>query len=631
MKMLLIHSEHIKYKPTKKALKYVPEVDKKEKIVENALVVFMTAEAKDENNVSEIVRRTAAEIKDKFDEVKAKNILIYPYAHLSSDVAKPYTADRFLKETEKALRDMKLPVQTSPFGWYKEFQLKCLGHPLAESFKEISLEKKGEIVSKALKAEEKIKSNWFIMKPDGEMLPIKIEGKKLVINKFDEKKYPNLLKFAKYEIAKDRVVREAPPHIKMMRGLELADFESVSDPGNLRFYPKGRLIKSLLEQFVTQKTVEYGAMEVECPLMYDVNHPAAINYLNKFPARQYTLKPGEREFFLRFSACFGQFCMADDMVISHKNLPLRLYELTRYSFRREKKSELAGLRRLRAFTMPDVHAFCKDIPQAMKEFKVRFELCQDILGGIGFGKEDCELAVRFTQEFYDKNKDFIASIVKLHGRPALIETWDRRVFYFVLKMELNIVDALDKASTLATDQIDIENAERYNITYIDEKGQKQYPIILHCSPSGAIERDIYGLLEKAYLMEKAGKVPELPMWLSPTQVRVIPVSDKHNKFADEIAKKFDSKQIRADVDDRSMTIQKRVREAELEWVPYILVAGEKEKKSGKLNVRIRREKGREEKMSFDELIQMIKDEVKGKPFMQLSLPKHLSKRPVFVG
>ena len=142
---------------------------------------------------------------------------------------------------------------------------------------------------------------------------------------------------------------------------------------------------------------------------------------------------------------------------------------------------------------------------------------------------------------------------------------------------------------------------------------------------------LYGLLEKAYLMEKAGKVPELPMWLSPTQVRVIPVSDKHNKFGDEIAKKFDSKQIRADVDDRSMTIQKRVREAELEWVPYILVAGEKEKKSGKLNVRIRREKGREEKMSFDELIKIIKDEVKGKPFMQLSLPKHLSKRPVFVG
>ncbi len=319
------------------------------------------------------------------------------------------------------------------------------------------------------------------------------------------------------------------------------------------------------------------------------------------------------------------------MSISHKNLPVWLYELTRYSFRRERKSELAGLRRLRAFTMPDVHAFCKDIPQAIQEYKKRFKMCQETLEGIGFKKKDLELAVRFTKDFYKEHKDVIELLLKLHGKPALVEIWDKRAFYFVVKYELNIVDALGKCSALSTDQIDIENAERYGIKYIDEKGKKQNVIILHCSPSGAIERDIYALLEKAYLTEKAGGIPELPLWLSPTQVRLIPLSDDYVDFAKELMKKIEKEKIRADVDDRQLTVQKRVRDAELEWVPFILVVGKREKESGQVNVRIRSEKSKEVKMKLENLVKRIKKEVEDKPFKKLSLPKMVSKRPIFVG
>jgi threonyl-tRNA synthetase len=363
--------------------------------------------------------------------------------------------------------------------------------------------------------------------------------------------------------------------------------------------------------------------------MYDFLHPSLASYLNRFPARQYVVKSEDKEFFLRFSACFGQFLMAKDAQISYKHLPFKFYELAK-SYRREKSGELVALRRLRAFTMPDVHALCADLEQAMKEFKKRFNLCLSVLSGIGLEKEDYELAMRCTKDFYKKNRKFIVSLVKLFGKPALLEMWDERFFYFILKWEFNFVDNLNKASALSTDQIDIENAERYGITYVDKNGERKHPLILHCSPSGAIERCIYALLEKAYANQQNKKVPSLPLWLSPTQVRIIPVSDKYLKFSEKIAEEIEKNQIRVDIDDRRETVEKKIRDAELEWVPFIIVVGQKEIESKKLAVRIR-ETGKIENMKIAELVKRIKDLTKDKPFRPLSLPKLLSKRPIFVG
>jgi len=310
---------------------------------------------------------------------------------------------------------------------------------------------------------------------------------------------------------------------------------------------------------------------------------------------------------------------------------MKLYELTRYSFRREKSGELVGLRRLRAFTMPDCHAFCANLEQAKEEMKKRFKLCMEILEeGLGLTKEDYELAIRFTKDFYEENRDFVVSLVKMFGKPALIEMWEERFFYFILKWEFNFVDNMNKASALSTDQIDIENAERYGITYVDEDGQKKYPLILHCSPSGAIERCVYAMLEKAYKEQKEGKVPTLPLWLSPTQVRVIPMSEKFLPEAEKIAKKLEENCIRVDIDDRQLTLQKRVREAEREWIHYIVVVGQKEAETGVLAVRDRLAR-KIRQMKIEELISEITGKTEGKPFSQLSLPKHLSRRAQFYG
>ncbi len=323
--------------------------------------------------------------------------------------------------------------------------------------------------------------------------------------------------------------------------------------------------------------------------------------------------------------------MASQANISYRDLPLKLYELTRYSFRVEQHGELAGLRRLRSFTMPDCHCFCKDIEQAKQEVKLRFELSKKVLEGIGFSLNDFELGIRLTKDFWNKNKDFVLSIVKLFGKPALVEMWDRQYFYFVLKYELNFIDSMDKASALATDQIDVGNAKNYGIVYVDSDNKQKYPIILHLSPSGSLERVIYALLEKAYIDEKHNKPPMLPFWLCPTQLRIIPVSEKYNDVAIEMAEDFNKhNEVRADVDDRNLHVSKKVMEAEREWIPLIAVLGEKELKQQILTIRIR-ETGKIQEMKPAELRQLIKEKQNGMPFKPLPLPLLLSKRPKFVG
>jgi threonyl-tRNA synthetase len=318
--------------------------------------------------------------------------------------------------------------------------------------------------------------------------------------------------------------------------------------------------------------------------------------------------------------------MVSDFQLSYKNLPYKLYELTRYSFRREQSGELVGLRRLRAFTMPDCHAFCKDMSQAIDEFIKRFDLSREVLSGLGIEENDYEVGIRFTEDFYNKNKELIKQMVTKVGKPVLVEMWKEKFFYFVLKWEFNFIDNLGKASALSTDQIDIENAKRYGITFTDEKNEQQNPIILHNSPSGAVERVIYALLEKFAKQIKEGKRPQFPLWLAPTQVRLIPLKDDFLEFASELANKLTEQNIRVDIDDRNDTIGKRIRDAEKEWISYVLVIGEKEVNTPSLSVRDRTT-GDVRQLSTEDFVKEIKDVTSGKPVSKLNSAVLLSQRP----
>ncbi|MHA1130217.1 MAG: threonine--tRNA ligase [Candidatus Helarchaeota archaeon] len=622
MRLLLIHSDGFTFQTKDKVpgaqAEEVPDEEHIFEIKENILVVFITVEKKDEQDPEKAVKLAVDEIKKYAKELNETRLIVYPYAHLSTSLASSKVAIKILNRMKEQFQKDGMETYKSPFGWYKSFQLNCLGHPRAESLRRIDVET-AIVKEEKPKRRDEERSKFYILQLDGKLIPYQ---------KFDYNNYPNLKIFMDYEVSGTRLVTEQPPHTKLMKRLGIANYEPRADPGHLRWYPKGELIRNILIKYLYDKVTALGAMPIETPVMFATSHPIIQEHLNKWAERQYLVKSGDKTLFLRFASDFGQFFLLSDQLISYKNLPFRIYELTKYSFRNEQSGEVVGLRRLRAFTMPDLHTLCADIDQAVEEFNNQFKICCEVMEDI---EVDYEIAFRVVKEFWDTRKDWILSLIKQIGKPALIEIFPKRTAYWIMKFEFNFIDYLGKAAALPTVQVDVDMAQQYNITYINEQNEKVNPIILHCSPSGALERVVYAILEKAYtLQQHEKKPPAMPFWLSPVQIRIITISDGHLEYAKTLQEELEAHQIRVDLDDRSETVGKKIREAETNWIPYIIVICDKELKSTMLTVRIRETGEKNTKFSKEDFIRFINE--KFRPNVRLPLPRpfrYVSLSPTF--
>lgn len=604
MRILLIHSDYLNYN-VKNKTHVAEEIEnaKKQGAFDESLVVFTAVEKDDENNPQGIVKNLVKEVIKTNDQVKAENIVLYPYAHLSSSLSSPKVAVQVLKDAEEALNAEGLNVKRVPFGWYKAFEISCKGHPLSELSRTITAEEEDE------EEVEKKPSSWSIL-----------DGDKII--DIDDFKFENdqLEKLVSYELGTGASDAGEPPHVKLMREKELCDYESASDVGNLKWFPKGRLVRDLLADYVYNLVVDQGAMPIETPIFYDLDNEAINVHAAKFGERQYRTDT-KKNLMLRFACCFGAFRVMADPFITWKNLPAKLYELSTYSFRFEKKGEVVGLKRLRAFTMPDFHSFCADMESTLEEFSKQTDMC--IQTGVDLDV-NYEIIFRATKDFYDENKDWMYSIGKKIGKPVLLEILPERKHYWSCKIDFAAIDYLGRPIENPTVQIDVESGKRFDITYLGEDGKEHYPTILHCSPTGSIERVICSLLEKTAI-ELDEKAPMLPTWLSPIEVRIITVGEDHKDFANELYDKINAENIRVDVDDRDESVGKKIRNAATEWIPYIFVVGDNEKESGVFSVTVR-ETGEKVDMTVDELIKEVLDKTKGMPYRGLPLPKDISTR-----
>ena len=604
MRILLIHSDYLNYN-VKNKTPVAEEIEdaKKQGAFDESLVVFTAVEKDDENNPQGIVKNLVKEVIKTNDQVKAENIVLYPYAHLSSSLSSPKVAVQVLKDAEEALNAEGLNVKRVPFGWYKAFEISCKGHPLSELSRTITAEEEDE------EEVEKKPSSWSIL-----------DGDKII--DIDDFKFENdqLEKLVSYELGTGASDAGEPPHVKLMREKELCDYESASDVGNIKWFPKGRLVRDLLADYVYNLVVDQGAMPIETPIFYDLDNEAINVHAAKFGERQYRTDT-KKNLMLRFACCFGAFRVMADPFITWKNLPAKLYELSTYSFRFEKKGEVVGLKRLRAFTMPDFHSFCADMNSTLEEFSKQTDMC--IQTGVDLDV-NYEIIFRATKDFYDENKEWMYSIGKKIGKPVLLEILPERKHYWSCKIDFAAIDYLGRPIENPTVQIDVESGKRFDITYLGEDGKEHYPTILHCSPTGSIERVICSLLEKTAI-ELDEKAPMLPTWLSPIEVRIITVGEDHKDFANELYDKINAENIRVDVDDRDESVGKKIRNAATEWIPYIFVVGDNEKESGVFSVTVR-ETGEKVDMTVDELIKEVLDKTKGMPYRGLPLPKDISTR-----
>ncbi len=612
MRLLFIHSDHLSFETTEKAgpdslaeTEGVPMAGE----MEECATVFISVESDDEEAIDDVVDNTVEELVDVTDQLNTRNVVLYPYAHLSEDLASPDAAKEIMQALEAELDDRGYEVLRAPFGWYKSFEISCKGHPLSELSRHVSGH---HDEAEEDEAEEREPSEWHLLHPDGTL-----DDPVAVKSSLDE----DMQSFVEAEVEEITASKgEEPAHLDLMQEKELVDYDELSDVGNLRYYPRGKLIRDSLMEYVNDLVVDYGGMPVETPIMYDLGARPINEHAGKFGERQYRFESGKRKMMLRFAACFGQFSIMRDMFISNNDLPLRIYEMSTYSFRREQKGEVMGLKRQRAFTMPDMHTATADIEQAKAEFRAQTNLSLNSSSDLGL---EYVAVFRATRDFFEDHREWVEEVVADIGDPVLVEILPERHHYWSAKIDLAAIDALGRPIENPTVQIDVESAERFDITYNDDEGEHE-PIILHYSPSGGIERVMAALLEQTARQGTA----RLPTWLSPTQVRFIPVSADHVEFCDELVDTLSESGIRADVDDRNESVGKRIAKAETDWVPYYAVVGDDEIDEPVFGVSVR---GQDDDvdMSLDELAATVLDDVGEKPNKKRYLPRHVSNHPNF--
>ncbi len=610
----MIHSDYLRYK-TRSKTKLAEDIEDEKRAngVDNALVVFTAVEKEDEENPDLIVLKAVKEILSVQNKVNADNIVIYPYAHLSSSLSNPNVATKILKGIEAELIDNNEAVLRVPFGWYKSFELSCKGHPLSELSRTITTEEDGEEVE-----EEKVESEpseFFILEEDGQKYDV------------DEYNYQN--KTLKQLVNHEQGVShedtgKQPPHVKLMKEKEIASNEPSSDVGHIRWYPKGKLVKDLLGDYVYGLVTERGAMPVDTPVMYDLSDNAIREHAEKFGERQYRLKTKHRELMLRFACCFGAFRIMADSFLTWKNMPVGIYELSQLSFRFERQGEVVGLKRLRAFTMPDFHSACLNDEHAKEIFAKQVDMCAQTEKDL---EVHYEVAFRVTKDFLAENEDWVKDIVKNHiKKPVVLEVIPKMKHYWNAKVDFAAIDELGRPIENPTVQMDVQSARRFGITYLDENEEQQYPTILHCSPTGSLERVICSLLEKT--STDKGSKPSLPLWLSPVQVRIIPVTDNHMEYAEKVYQQIRDLNVRVDIDDTPERVGKKIRNAGKEWVPYTIVVGDNEVENDSITVN-RRVDDTKEEVTVEQLADEIHELSKGLPFRKLPLPYKVSKRVKF--
>ena len=606
MKILLIHSDYIEYEAKKKAMKgaeEIPENMMKGKMDE-ALVVFTAVERGD---TPEDVKLAAEEIMKTAGTVKAERIMLYPYAHLSSNLAKPDVAIELLKELEKEVNDsFSGDVGRSPFGWYKAFKISCKGHPLSELSREIKAKKEAE--------KPQGEESFLILDHDG--TEIDVENAELGDDACSV--------MVKKEALRKEAEKSEPKYARLCHKFGI-EWEEMSDVGHMHFAPKGALIMDLVSDYSWNVVNDLGipVMTVKGTNMFNVEEPAVKEHADLFGDRLYFIDTGDKRLILRYAACHQQFAMMRKWNMSYKQLPFGAFEVAD-AYRLEQSGETMLCFRTRRMNMPDLHVVCKGEEDAREWFVRVHERIFSEIERIG---RDYEMLINFSsRKAYDDSKEWLLSLLGPRKKKALLHFYPEGInYYWTINIEYHIKDYNNRMREIGTVQMDIGNAKRFGIKYVDADGKERYPIILHTAVIGTLERYIYTIFDSAVIKESQGKIGTIPLWLNPEQVRFLPVKEQHIEKARELAVMLENNGIRAGYDDRDISVGKKVRNAKQDWVGYVIVIGDKEMGSDTVTVYVREENANRE-MSVEALIDEIKESTKGMPYRPMYFPKEVSKR-----
>ncbi len=401
-------------------------------------------------------------------------------------------------------------------------------------------------------------------------------------------------------------------HRKLGKELELFTFSEKVGAGLPLWLPKGAMLRERLQHFLQKAQIESGYLPVITPHIGSKSLYVTSGHYEKYGKDSFqpikTPVEGE-EFFLKPMNCPHHCEIYKSSPRSYKDLPLRLAEFGTV-YRYEQSGELHGLTRVRGFTQDDAHLFCMP-GQVKDEFKKVIDLVLYVFESLGFTEYTAQISLRDkvdkskyigSDENWELAEKALIEAVEEKGLKNVVIEYGEAAFYGP-KLDFMVRDAIGRKWQLGTNQIDYNLPERFDLTYIGEDNAKHRPVMIHRAPFGSLERFIAVLTEHC-----AGK---FPMWLTPVQVKILPISDKFLSYAQNVLSELKNNDIRAEIDDRAEKIGRKIRDTELVKIPLMLIIGEKEVNENKVSVR-RQGKGDEGVTTLPELIEMIKEEVKSK-------------------
>ena len=397
-------------------------------------------------------------------------------------------------------------------------------------------------------------------------------------------------------------------HRKIGKEMDLFMVSDTVGKGLPMWLPKGTALRLRLQDFMRRIQARYDYQEVMCPPIGNKLLYVTSGHYAKYGKDAYqpihTPEEGE-EYFLKPMNCPHHCMIYKNSPRSYRELPLRLSEFGTVC-RYEQSGELHGLTRVRSFTQDDAHIFCR--PDQVKDEFIRvMEIISIVFKSMNFANFEAQISLRDkvnrekyigSDENWEKAEQAIVEACQEKGLPAKIE-YGEAAFYGP-KLDFMVKDAIGRRWQLGTIQVDYNLPERFELEYTGEDNQKHRPVMIHRAPFGSMERFVAVLIEHT-----AGK---FPLWLTPDQVAILPISEKYNDYAQEVRMMLKRQDIRAIVDDRNEKIGRKIRDNELKRIPYMLIVGEKEAENHQVAVRKQGE-GDKGTMSIEEFAAQVTNEI----------------------
>lgn len=397
---------------------------------------------------------------------------------------------------------------------------------------------------------------------------------------------------------------KSPAYLKYAHKLGF-NWEPNGDIGFVQYDYKANLILRLVQEYARQLNYDIGLplYEVRGANIFDRSHPSVQAYAKLFGDRLFQFKSGKKQVVMSYDASYPQFNLAQKYQLSYKDLPFAHYSISD-CYRHEQSGECMLLYRIRRFYMSDIHPYLKSVEEAFNWYpKIENQIVE---AADEIGQEYHVLAEIGSEEFWNQYKEKIAAIAVGGQRNLLVKIHrDNKPRYWIANIDYKIIDKLGQSREIACIQIDIGNAKRLGIEYVDKNNHIQHPVIIHSAVPGGIERFIYIMLDN---------FPEsFPLWAHPIQIRLIPVADRFIKFCSNLHEKHADLPVRIDIDDRKESVGKKIAKAKDALIPFAVVIGEREVNAGK-------------SLQLDKAVQKVLQSSRQKPFIKFLWPREVSRQ-----